>query len=489
MKPRRIYDWKDFDISNLIARKGKQKISVVIPTKNEADTIGAIVSRIRKTLMRGECLVDELVVLDGGSSDGTRKIACCAGAEVFEDSKILPQFGNYGGKGNALYKSAFVTSGDIIAFIDGDIKNFSERFVVGITAPLILNKKLSFVKAFYDRPLVVSGKIRKGEGGRVTEILARPFINTFYPELSEIRQPLSGEYAIRRGLLRKISIPSGYGVEVALLLETARLAGVGSIAQVDLGERIHRNQNLPALGKMGFEVLQSFLHYAEKHGKISAKKISQVYFNTNECKKYRISQHFYPPAAKSLTETEILFVRHGETSWNRQLKIQSRSDIPLNKKGIKQSREAAKKLKDVKISGVYTSPLKRAVKTAEIVSANYGLRPFEDDRLLEINHGLWAGQKESALCKKYPERFRKWMKEPWKYLPPGGESWGSFKNRVGNFLNEIKKKHRGEKILVVAHKGVLAIALAILNKKPLTEINQFLRDIGNCRIKCWQEEN
>ncbi|MFH1352322.1 MAG: glucosyl-3-phosphoglycerate synthase [bacterium] len=487
MKPRRIYDWKDFSVGNLVASKGKRKISVVIPAKNEAGTIGAIVRRIKKTLMR---LVDELVVLDGGSSDGTRRIARHAGAKVFKDSNILPRFRNYGGKGNALYKSMFVTSGDIIAFIDGDIKNFSERFVIGITAPLILNRKLSFVKAFYERPLVESGKIKKGEGGRVTEILARPLINTFYPELSKIRQPLSGEYAIRRRLLKKISIPSGYGVEVALLLETARLAGVGSIAQVDLGKRIHRNQHLSALGRMGFEVLQAFLHYAEEHGKISAKKFSRDYFNTNECKKYRISQHFFPPAARSFRKTEIFFVRHGETDWNRQLRIQSLSDIPLNKTGIEQSREAAKKLKDEKITVVYTSPLKRAKKTAEIISANYGLCPFKDDRLLEINHGGWAGQKETALRKRYPERFRKWMKEPWKHLPPGGESWGLFKNRVGNFLNEIRKKHRGEKILIVAHKAVCAVGLAILGKKKLTEINIFLRDdIGNCRIKCWQEEN
>ena len=248
MKPREIYGWKDFKVSELVALKGSMKISVLIPTKNEAVTIGAIVHRIRKTLMQKKCLVDELVVLDSNSSDGTGKIARDAGARVFKDYKILPMLGNYSGKGNALYKSMFVTSGDIIAFIDGDIKNFSERFVIGIIAPLILNKRLNYVKAFYERPLVMSGKIRKGEGGRVTEILARPLINTFYPELSKIRQPLSGEYAIRRHLLKQISIPSGYGVEVALLLETARLAGVGSIAQVDLGERIHRNQHLSALG-------------------------------------------------------------------------------------------------------------------------------------------------------------------------------------------------------------------------------------------------
>jgi len=386
MKPILTYKWKDFNISNLVVRKGSLKISVVIPTKNEAGTIGTIVSRIRKTLMRGKCLVDELVVIDSGSRDGTREIARHAGAKVFEDTGILPRIGNYIGKGNALYKSIFVTSGDIIAFIDGDIKNFSERFVIGITAPLILNRKLSFVKAFYERPLVVAGKISKGEGGRVTEILARPLINTFYPELSEIKQPLSGEYAIRRGILKKISIPSGYGVEIAFLLEIPRLVGIGGIAQVDLGERIHRNQHLAALGRMGFEVLQSFLYYTEKHGKISVKKMFKDYFNINEGKKYRISQYFFPPLVEISGKTEIFFVRHGETAWNHQLRIQSQSDIPLNKTGIKQSREVAKKLKNKKITVIYTSPLSRAKRTAEAIAANRKpLRQIMDCRPLRMN--------------------------------------------------------------------------------------------------------
>ncbi|MEA2081183.1 MAG: glucosyl-3-phosphoglycerate synthase [Elusimicrobiota bacterium] len=473
-----VYSWRDFNIANLVKKKHGHRISVVIPTLNEAPTIGKIVRMIRRDLVKKHPLVDEIIVLDGGSCDGTRTIARRAGAIVHRDSAVTPALGNFSGKGNALYKSYFASTGDIITFVDGDIKNFTPRFITGIVGPLLENKNISFVKAFYKRPLLVSGKFKQGEGGRVTEILARPIFNTFFPALADIKQPLSGEYAIRRRLFRKISIPSGYGVEVAFLIEILRLAGRKGIAQTDLGERRHRNQTLHALGIMSFEVLHSFLHYAQKTGKLHVKGISENYYDLKENSIHRVSQKYYAPVNELSKSTEIIFLRHGETNWNREKRIQSRQNIPLNANGKKQARHAARTLKNEKICAVYSSPLARALDTAMAIADKHGIPVRKDKRLLEISHGRWSGKKESWLNGKYPEKYKKWKTEPWNHLPPGAESWQELKKRLGAFISYVKKAHSGEKILVVAHRGAIAAALTIVRKKPLKYINRYLPD--NC---------
>jgi len=459
-----IYSWRDFSAAALVKKKSAHRISVIIPTLNEAANIGKIVRMIRTELVLKHPLVDEIIVLDGGSSDGTRAIARRAGAVVRRDSDVTPALGNFSGKGNALYKSYFASTGDIIAFIDGDIKNFTTRFITGIVGPLLVNKDVSFVKAFYERPLLVSGKFKSGEGGRVTEILARPVLNTFFPALADIKQPLSGEYAIRRRLFRKLSIPSGYGVEVAFLIEILHIAGRKAIAQTDLGERRHRNQTLHALGIMSFEVLHSFLHYARKIGKLRVNKISENYYDIKENSIHTISQKYYAPIRELFKSTEIIFLRHGETDWNREKRIQSRQDIPLNSTGKNQARRSAAALKKEKICAVYSSPLSRAFDTAEIIADRHRVPVRTDARLIEISHGQWSGKKESWLIKQYPEKYKKWKKAPWKHLPPEAESWQELKKRMAAFLSDIKKAHSGEKILVVSHRGAIAAALTIVRK-------------------------
>ncbi|MBA3066709.1 glucosyl-3-phosphoglycerate synthase [bacterium] len=473
-----IYSWRDFSAAALAKKKSAHRISVIIPTLNESGTVGKIIRMIRRELMEEHPLVDEIIVLDGGSSDGTRTIARRAGAAVYRDIEVAPWLSNFCGKGNALYKSYFASTGDIIAFIDGDIKNFTPRFITGIVGPLLVNDDISFVKAFYKRPLKVSGRYKAGEGGRVTEILARPVLNTFFPALADIRQPLSGEYAIRRKLFRKISIPSGYGVEIAFLIEILYLAGRKAIAQADIGERRHRNQSLHALGKMSFEVLHSFLHYARKVGKLHVKDISENYYDLKENSIHKISQKYHEPVRDLFKSTEIIFLRHGETDWNREKRIQSRHDTPLNSNGKKQALRTAAALKKEKICAVYSSPLSRALDTAQIIAGQHGLPVRKDERLLEISHGSWSGKKESWLSQKYPEKYSQWKKAPWKHLPPKAESWQELKKRMESFISYIKSAHGGEKIVVVSHRGAIAMAAAIIRKKPLKYINNYLP--ANC---------
>jgi glucosyl-3-phosphoglycerate synthase len=208
-------------------------------------------------------LLDEMVLIDSNSSDQTRQIAEDLGIPVHIHQKILPELGAREGKGEALWKSLMVTKGDIIAWIDTDIINIHPRFVYGVIGPLLLNPSLQLVKGFYRRPLKVGNKTMAGGGGRVTELTARPLLNLFYPELSGIVQPLSGEYAGRRESLEKAVFFSGYGVETGLLIDVFEQFGLRSIAQVDLLERIHKNQDLVALSKMSFAIIQTVLRKIE----------------------------------------------------------------------------------------------------------------------------------------------------------------------------------------------------------------------------------
>jgi glucosyl-3-phosphoglycerate synthase len=201
-------------------------------------------------------LLDEIVLIDSGSVDYTREIASDLGIPVYIHQEILPQHGSYVGKGEALWKSLHVLTGDIIAWVDTDIKNIHPRFVYGILGPLLRDPEIQYVKGFYRRPLREGDKLVAGGGGRVTELTARPFINLFYPELSGLIQPLSGEYAGRRSALERMPFFTGYGVETGLLIDILNDYGLRGIAQVDLLERIHHNQPLPSLSKMSFAIMQ-----------------------------------------------------------------------------------------------------------------------------------------------------------------------------------------------------------------------------------------
>ena len=213
-------------------------------------------------------LVDEFAVIDSGSDDRTREVAAAYGADVYLAADILPEMGNKRGKGENLWKAIYQLKGDVICYVDADISNIHPRFVYGLVAPLIGCDEVKYVKAFYDRPLNYSSGLRPSGGGRVTEILIRPLFSLFYPELTNVIQPLSGEYAARREVLERIPFPIGYGVETAHLLDLYQEYGIEAFAQTDLDRRVHRNQTTNALGKMSFGILQTFLNRLKSHGRI-----------------------------------------------------------------------------------------------------------------------------------------------------------------------------------------------------------------------------
>jgi glycosyltransferase involved in cell wall biosynthesis/nucleotide-binding universal stress UspA family protein len=253
------------NMKQIMALKEKQgsTISLAMPSLNEENTVGKVITTIKKALMDDVPLLDEIILVDSNSSDRTREIAEQLGIPVYIHQQLLPELGQREGKGEALWKSLLVTRGDIIAWIDTDIANIHPRFVYGIIGPLLLNQTIQFVKGFYRRPLRVGNKVQAGGGGRVTELAARPLLNLFYPELSGVIQPLSGEYAGRRQALETATFFSGYGVETGLLIDIFERYGLRAIAQVDLLERIHHNQELEALSKMSFAIIQTVLKKIE----------------------------------------------------------------------------------------------------------------------------------------------------------------------------------------------------------------------------------
>jgi nucleotide-binding universal stress UspA family protein/glycosyltransferase involved in cell wall biosynthesis len=253
------------NLERLLSIKSKQglTISLALPALNEEETVENVLHTMKSELMDRIPLLDEIVLIDSDSTDRTREIAKDLNVPVFIHQQILPHYGARHGKGEALWKSLFVTKGDIVIWIDTDIVNIHPHFVFGLVGPLLMNPQIQFVKGFYRRPLKVGDKIQAGGGGRVTELTARPLLNLFYPELSGIVQPLSGEYGGRRVVLEKLPFFSGYGVEIGLLIDVFERHGLSAIAQIDLQERIHHNQPLESLSKMSFAIIQAVIHKLE----------------------------------------------------------------------------------------------------------------------------------------------------------------------------------------------------------------------------------
>ncbi len=248
--------WRAADLAELKQARGTT-VSVVLPALDEEPTVGAIVGAIRQALVVDAPLVDEVVVVDSGSADRTAAVAAAAGARVVDTTTVLAGHGRVPGKGEALWKGLHATDGDLVVFVDADLVGFDPQFVVGLLGPLLTDPDIGYVKALYDRPLATSEGIVPSGGGRVTELLARPLLNAWWPELSGFVQPLSGEYAGRRELLERVPFVSGYGVEFGLLVDLAGLAGVDALAQVDLGTRQHGHQSDAALGRMAGQILQT----------------------------------------------------------------------------------------------------------------------------------------------------------------------------------------------------------------------------------------
>jgi glucosyl-3-phosphoglycerate synthase len=257
----RTYTATDYRAAALVAAKRAQgrTVSVVLPALDEESTVGVIVTAIRRELMERHALVDELVVMDSGSTDRTAAIAARAGARVVRVDDVLPERGHVPGKGEALWKSLHVTHGDLLVFVDSDLISFDPHFVVGLLGPLLEDATVGYVKGLYDRPLSTTEGLVPTGGGRVTEMTARPLLGALWPELAGFVQPLSGEYAGRRDLLEQVPFVSHYGVEFGLLVDLAELAGVDALAQVDLGTRRHSHQPDAALGRMAGQIVQTAL--------------------------------------------------------------------------------------------------------------------------------------------------------------------------------------------------------------------------------------
>jgi glucosyl-3-phosphoglycerate synthase len=259
------YSHSSFSAAQLMAAS-PASVSVCLPARDEADTIGAILEQLLP--MRASGLIDQIVVVDG-STDGTAAIARSLGAEVHDQEQLMPELGPVRGKGDAMWRGLNVLSGELICFLDADSGSFGAHFVYGLLGPLLTEPRVAFVKGFYRRPFRVGAMILPDEGGRVTELTARPLLNMFYPELAGVEQPLAGEIAARRELLEQLPFVTGYGVDIALLLDAYRLAGLDALAQVDLDVRQNEHQSLRDLGPMAYAVLRAVGSRLEREGRLT----------------------------------------------------------------------------------------------------------------------------------------------------------------------------------------------------------------------------
>lgn len=293
------------DLTKLVeAKQDKQlTISLCLPTLNEEKTIAKEIVIMKSELMTHYPLLDEIVVIDSGSTDNTLEIAEAYGADVYKAADILPALGEQRGKGENLWKALYITKGDIIIYLDADIKNIHHRFAYALLGPLLLNDHIKYCKAFYDRPIAIEkNKVRSTGGGRVTELVIRPLFSLYFPELTQILQPLSGEYAGFRNIFETIPFPIGYGIETSMILDIYEKWGLDVIAQVDLEKRVHRNQDTKALGRMAFGIMEIFLNRIRKLGLIEMKKETydeMIQFtlsdNSYKRKNYKIKAFERPP--------------------------------------------------------------------------------------------------------------------------------------------------------------------------------------------------
>ena len=261
----RRFHHSEFGLSRLLELKS-EAITVVLPAREVADTIGQIVERLR-TL---DPLIDQILVVDASSRDGTADVAAAAGAEVHQESELVPEVGQTLGKGDAMWRALAVARGEIVVYLDSDTSDFSPHFATGMLGPLLREPDVEFVKGLFRRPYRrADGTELPADGGRVTELAARPLLSAFYPELAGFVQPLAGEVAARRSLLDRIPFATGYAVETAMLLDARdALGGTGRMAQVDLDVRLNRHQPLRQLGPMSYAVLRVILERLRADGRL-----------------------------------------------------------------------------------------------------------------------------------------------------------------------------------------------------------------------------
>jgi glucosyl-3-phosphoglycerate synthase len=261
----RRFHHSEFELRRLLEQK-REPVSVVLPARDVADTIGEIVERLRDL----DPLIDQVVVVDAASSDGSAEAAGRAGAEVYQEAELMPEFGQVLGKGDAMWRALSVARGDLVAYLDSDTRDFSPHFALGLLGPLIREPGVQFVKGFFRRPYrPLDGTQMPADGGRVTELMARPLLSAFFPELAAFVQPLAGEVAARRSLFERIPFATGYAVETAMLLHARDLlAGTAGMAQVDLDVRLQSHQSLRELGPMAYAVLRAVLERLRAEGRL-----------------------------------------------------------------------------------------------------------------------------------------------------------------------------------------------------------------------------
>jgi glucosyl-3-phosphoglycerate synthase len=248
------FDHSQFELGELLSGKS-ETVTVCVPTRETAATIAGTVRAIGR--LRDAGLVDQVLVVDAASADETATIAAAAGAEVVQENELLPALGPVAGKGDAMWRALSVAEGDVVVYLDGDVRDFDSHYVTGLLGPLLLTPQTEFVKGFYRRPLAIEGMEIEDGGGRVTELAARPLLELLAPELATFRQPLAGEIAARRSLLEEIPYVTGYGVEVAMLVEAWSRLGIERMAQVDLGSKRNSHQTLAQLAGMSREVISA----------------------------------------------------------------------------------------------------------------------------------------------------------------------------------------------------------------------------------------
>ena len=293
-------EFRDLDLLVNAKERRKLSISLCLPTLNEEKTIAKEIVIMRSELMTRYPLLDEIVVIDSGSTDKTRQIARSYDATVYQADDILPRLEKFKGKGENLWKALYVTHGDIIVYLDADIKNIHHRFAYGLLGPLLLSDHIRFTKAFYDRPISLGdSKLRPTGGGRVTELVTRPLFSLFMPDLTQFLQPLSGEYAGYRSIFENIPFHIGYGVETGMLIDIHEKWGLDVMAQVDLDRRIHKNQDTKALGRMAFVIIKTFLNRVQKLNRVD---IKQETFN--EMIQYSLVRDTLRPQAHVLQQHE-----------------------------------------------------------------------------------------------------------------------------------------------------------------------------------------
>ena len=250
---RRSYRGEQYELDDLLAHK-QGTISLILPTRNVVETIDSVLDAVIPLHKAG--LLDEVVVIDAASPDGTAERAQSRGVTVLQESEVLASdFGPAKGKGDAMWRGLASTTGDIVAYVDTDTEDFVPHFVTGLIGPMLTDPSIQLVKGAFRRPLRVGDTRMPDEGGRVTELVARPFLNLYVPELAGFVQPLAGEIAARRPLLEAISFPVGYGIEIGMMIDAVRFAGIEALAQVDLGQRQNRHQSLRSLSAMAYAVL------------------------------------------------------------------------------------------------------------------------------------------------------------------------------------------------------------------------------------------